>query len=94
MIISGFLSKHQEDRQLFPININFSAQTNSYATQQTIEAKLDKKKGPTLLGAKGNHTAVIFVDDINMPAVEKFGAQPPIELLRQLIDQGGFYDRP
>lgn len=24
---------------------------------------------------------------------DKFGSQPPIELLRQVIDQGGFYDR-
>lgn len=29
-----------------------------------------------------------------MPSVEKYGAQPPIELLRQLIGEGGFYDRP
>jgi P-loop containing dynein motor region len=24
---------------------------------------------------------------------DAFGSQPPLELLRQLIDQGGFYDR-
>ncbi|KAB1256909.1 Dynein heavy chain 6; axonemal [Camelus dromedarius] len=47
----------------------------------------------TSLGAPGNKRVVIFVDDLNMPRLDRYGSQPPIELLRQYQDFGGFYDR-
>ena len=72
--------------------MNFSAQTRSDVTQSTIESKLEKKR-KTLLGAPAGRKVVIFVDDVNMPLVETYGAQAPIELLRLILDFKGFYDR-
>ena len=50
-------------------------------------------KRKNLLGAIPGKKVVLFIDDLNMPTMEQFGAQPPIELLRQMLGMGGFYDR-
>ena len=47
----------------------------------------------TLLGPPPGRRLALFIDDVNMPALEQFGASPPIELLRQLLDAGGMHDR-
>jgi dynein heavy chain len=71
------------------LTINFSAQTESNITQQIIETKLDKKRKNLLSG----NDLVVFVDDLNMPKLDTYGSQSTIELLRQLIDSKGFYER-
>lgn len=64
-----------------PVTLNFSAQTSSARTQEMIELKLEKQK-KTQLGAPYGKRVVVFVDDVNMPKLDTYGSQPPIELLR------------
>lgn len=80
-------------RKIYPIRLQFSAQTTSALAQLSIESKLVKKR-KTLLGPPiDDHFVVVTVDDINLPKPENFGGQPPIELMRQYMEFRGFYDR-
>ena len=78
--------------QYSSLTINFSSATSSRITQDIIEGAMEKKTKDKF-GPPGGKTLLTFVDDFNMPQKDTFGSQPPLELLRQWIGYGGFYNR-
>ncbi|KAI9348792.1 dynein heavy chain and region D6 of dynein motor-domain-containing protein [Zopfochytrium polystomum] len=93
VIVQDLLSKISRRDGFLPLFLNFSAQTSSAQTQQIMELKLEKKRKNISGAPTGFKKIVLFVDDLNMPKLDTYGSQPPIELLRQYVDFGGFYDR-
>ncbi|XP_053596859.1 dynein axonemal heavy chain 6 [Microplitis demolitor] len=92
VIMKGVLNNLRESELWSPVTLNLSGQTTSKQTQDIFELKLEKKKR-FLLGAPVGKRVCVFVDDVNMPRLDTYGSQPPIELLRQVLDFRGFYDR-
>ncbi|XP_047042351.1 dynein axonemal heavy chain 7 [Helicoverpa zea] len=90
--IIDFLVKRVDTKIYKALIMAFSAQTNCNQTQDIIMGKLDKRR-KGVFGPPIGCYSVIFVDDVSMPQAETYGAQPPIEVLRQGIDLGLWYDR-
>ena len=44
-------------------------------------------------GPPGSKRLIYFVDDANMPLVDKYDTQSAIELIRQAVDYKGWYDK-
>ena len=76
------------------LRMGFSGQTSANGLQRAIEARMNSRRGKKgVFGPEeGKKQMVIFIDDLSMPAKEKYGAQPPLELLRMWLDHGFWYN--
>nr|XP_051677372.1 dynein axonemal heavy chain 14 isoform X4 [Oryctolagus cuniculus] len=81
----------RKDKGIIVSTINFSTSTTAAKTKEMILKSLVLRTKDTL-GAPKNNQLIVFIDDMNMPVADMYGAQPPLELIRQLLDMGGVYD--
>ncbi|XP_064890245.1 dynein axonemal heavy chain 17 isoform X3 [Columba livia] len=72
--------------------VPFNFYTTSAMLQAVLEKPLEKKSGRNY-GPPGARRLIYFVDDMNMPEVDKYGTVAPHTLIRQHMDHGHWYDR-
>ncbi|NWI70492.1 DYH17 protein, partial [Todus mexicanus] len=73
-------------------SVPFNFYTTSAMLQAVLEKPLEKKSGRNY-GPPGTRRLIYFIDDMNMPEVDKYGTVAPHTLIRQHMDHGHWYDR-
>ncbi|EST04700.1 Dynein heavy chain, domain-1 [Kalmanozyma brasiliensis GHG001] len=76
------------------VGLNFSSATTPELILKTFEQYCEYRKTPSgivLSPTQIGRWLVLFCDEINLPATDKYGTQRVISFLRQLVECGGFW---
>lgn len=89
--IQKYITNQLSPEKFSPILLKFTSKSSAKSTQKLILSKLYKQKNYSYGPSEGK-TALIFIDDMNMPEKEEYGAQSAIEIIRQLLDHKFWYN--
>ncbi|TFK40902.1 dynein heavy chain protein 1 [Crucibulum laeve] len=76
------------------VGLNFSSATTPELILKTFEQYCEYRKTPNgviLAPVQIGRWLVVFCDEINLPAADKYGTQRVISFLRQLVECGGYW---
>lgn len=76
------------------VGLNFSSATTPELILKTFEQYCEYRKTPNgviLSPVQIGRWLVVFCDEINLPAADKYGTQRVISFLRQLVEYGGYW---
>ena len=76
------------------VGLNFSSATTPELILKTFEQYCEYRKTPNgvlLAPIQLGRWLVVFCDEINLPATDKYGTQRVISFIRQLVESGGFW---
>lgn len=76
------------------VGLNFSSATTSELLIKTFDQYCEYRKtvnGVVLAPTQIGRWLVVFCDEINLPAPDRYGTQRAISFLRQLVEQNGFW---
>ncbi|KAF8280778.1 dynein heavy chain, cytosolic [Trypanosoma cruzi] len=90
MLIASILLQSSEYDAVF---LNFSSGTEPKNIIRALEqycSVQNTTRGPVMSPTSGK-VLLLFCDEINLPALDQYGTQSVVQLLRQLIERRGYY---
>jgi dynein heavy chain len=93
-IVKDYLSEIRATQSETTITamVNHNSYTSSFALQNVLMSSLEKRAGRKY-GPPAMKRCIYFVDDLNMPAMDKYETQSAIMLLTQILSYEAIYDR-